>query len=94
MALSEVTGRAIIAARTHVSGDFDPSVRLFIGEAAGYGPGEIFDSYNTATSHFGAPCGVWTVFGVVTDGQVTQGTVPDNGHASGKFITFELLSPN
>lgn len=91
-AISEVAGRAIIAARTHVSGLLAPSLRLFNGDVAGYGPGDMFDSYNTAASHYGAPCGVWTVFAVVSEGRITQGAVPQDGQTHHKFMTFELMT--
>jgi hypothetical protein len=53
----------------------------------------MFDSYNTAASHYGAPCGVWTVFAVISDGRIAQGAVPQDGQSQHKFMTFGLMKP-
>jgi hypothetical protein len=54
----------------------------------------MFDSYNTAASHYGAPCGVWTVFAVISDGRIAQGAVPQDGQSQHKFMTFGLMKPS
>jgi hypothetical protein len=90
-AIADVAGTALIAARTHNNYVPERQVRMFIGDVAAHArPGAMFGSYIAAGSHEGESCGIWTVFGVVTDGRVIEGEIPADSPANGKFMTFEV----
>jgi hypothetical protein len=72
--VSDVTGTAIIASRTHNAGRPDPAVRIFMGNVNARHVGDTFDTVHRDN---GMPCGVWTVHAVITDGRVTEGAISE-----------------
>jgi hypothetical protein len=73
LAISDIQGECFVASRDTVSGQPFPATTLFIGETAGKGVGDTFDSYHKVNDK---PCGVWTVIATAQGGRLTGGHLP------------------
>lgn len=74
LAITEIPGLAIIAARETVRGVPDPAIRIFTGDIAGRKVGETFDSHHKVNK---MPCGMWTIIATVEAGRLTAGHLPE-----------------
>jgi hypothetical protein len=74
LAISEISGQAIIAARESVLGVHDPAIRVFTGDIASRKVGDTFDSHHKVNK---MPCGTWTIIATVEAGRLTGGYLPE-----------------
>ena len=72
--ISEIPGRAIVAAREDVLGVPDPAIRIFTGDISGRNVGDTFDSHHKVNKK---PCGRWTIIATVESGRLTGGHLPE-----------------